>query len=134
MFCPVCESEYQPGITQCPDDSSQLVEKLTSANTLHDGSEASFRLLHTFNSPAEAEMVDELLQKNDIRSMVRGGSSDNLSPLLSSSAEGAAILVDQRDHDRAMELYTAFFGSDTSPLTGSTGDEDADEDDSEDDD
>ena len=129
MFCPVCESEYQPGITQCPDDNSQLVEKLTSANTLHDGSEASFRLLHTFNSPAEAEMVDDLLQKNDIRSMVRAGSSDNLSPLLSSTAEGAAVLVDQRDHDRAMELYTAFFGDDASPLTGGSEEDETDDED-----
>lgn len=128
MFCPVCESEYQPGITQCPDDNSQLVEKLTSANTMHDGSEASFRLLHTFNSPAEAEMVDEILQKNDIRSMVRAGSSDNLSALLSGTAGGAAILVDERDHERAMELYTAFFGNDASPLTGGTEDEETDED------
>lgn len=131
MFCPVCESEYQPGITMCPDDNSQLVERLTAANTLHDGSEASFRLLHTFNSPAEAEMIDDLLQKNGIRSMVRAGSSDTLSPLLSSTAEGAAVLVDERDHDRAMELYTAFFGNDASPLTGGSDD---DEDDEEDDD
>ena len=126
MFCPVCQSEYKPGITRCPDDNSQLVEKLTPANTLHDGSEASFRLLHTFNSPAEAEMVDDLLQKNNIRSMVRSGSSDNLSPLLSSTALGAAVLVDERDHERAMELYTAFFGNDASPLTGGS-DEDLNE-------
>jgi len=128
MFCPVCESEYQPGITTCPDDNSPLLEKLTATNTLHDDSEASFRLLHTFNSPAEAEMVDDLLQKNGIRSMVRG-SSDNLSPLLSSTAEGAAVLVDQRDHDRAMELYTAFFGNDASPLTGGSAEDEADDDD-----
>jgi hypothetical protein len=96
---------------------------------LHDGSEASFRLLHTFNSPAEAEMVDDLLQKNDIRSMVRAGSSDNLSPLLSSTAEGAAVLVDQRDHDRAMELYTAFFGDDASPLTGGSEEDETDDED-----
>jgi putative signal transducing protein len=118
MFCPVCESEYQPGITQCPDDNTQLVQRLNSSNTAHDGSEASFRVLHNFNSPPEAEMVNDLLSQNGIRSVVRSGGSDALSPLLSSTALGAAVLVDERDYDRARELYTAFFGDDATPLTG----------------
>ncbi|HKO60165.1 MAG TPA: DUF2007 domain-containing protein [Pyrinomonadaceae bacterium] len=130
MFCPVCESEYEAGIAKCPDDNTELVERLTPSNTLRDNSEASFRLLHTLNAPAEAEMVDDLLRKNGIRSMVRGGGADNLSPALSGTGEGAAVLVDQRDYDRAKELYAAFFGNDSSPFTGATEeDEENDEDD-----
>ena len=130
MFCPVCESEYEAGITQCPDDNTELVERLTASNTLHDNSEASFRLLHTFNVPAEAEMINELLQKNEVRSMVRAGGSDTLSPALSGTGEGAAVLVDERDYDRGLEIYTAYFGNDSSPLTGATDeDEEEDEDD-----
>ena len=129
MFCPVCESEYEEGIATCPDDNTELVERLTPSNTVHDNSEASFRLLHTFNVPAEAEMVDDLLQKNGIRSMVRGGGADNLSPALSGTGRGAAVLVDERDYDRAMEIYTAFFGSDASPLTGGSDEDDESEDD-----
>ena len=34
------------------------------------------------------------------------------------------MLVDERDFDRAQELYNAFFGSDTTPLTGTTIEED----------
>jgi len=127
MFCPVCESEYEAGITECPDDNSQLVEKLTPENTVHDGSEASFRVLHSFNSPAEAEMVQDLLSQNRVRSVVRSSGLDALSPLLSSSALGAAVLVDERDYDRAQELYSAFFGNDTTPLTGGDSDEDDEE-------
>jgi len=41
--------------------------------------------------------------------------------LLSATSEGAVILVDQRDADRAMEIYSAFFGGDTTPLTGGPG-------------
>jgi hypothetical protein len=123
MFCPVCESEYKTGITQCPDDNAQLVEKLNSSNTTHDGSEASFRVLHNFNSPAEAEMVNDILSQNGIRSAVRSGGADALSPLLSSTALGAAVLVDERDYDRAQELYSSFFGDDASPLTGGDDDE-----------
>lgn len=118
MFCPVCEAEYEPGVTRCPDDDTPLVEKLSPENAAHDNSEAQFIPLHKLGSPAEAEMVNDILQKNGIRSVVKAGWSDAFSPLLSSTAEGAVIFVDERDFDRAQELYSAFFGTDTTPLTG----------------
>jgi len=115
MICPVCEAEYEPGITQCPDDNATLVEKLTN---IHDESEASFVSLHNFGSPAEAEMVNDILTQNGIRSMVKSGGADAFSPLLSATWEGALIMVDERDVDRAREVYQSFFGADTTPLTG----------------
>lgn len=118
MFCPVCESEYGPGITHCVDDNTPLVERLTPENTLRDNSEARFVPLHNLGSPAEAEMVNDILQQNEIRSVVKSGGHDALSPLLSATSEGAEIFVDERDYDRAMEVYDAFFGKDTTPLTG----------------
>ena len=124
MFCPVCEAEYEPGITQCPDDETALVEKLTPENSFHDLSEASFVPLHKLGSPAEAEMVNDILRQNGIRSVVKAGGNDAFSPLLSATSEGAVILVDERDADRAAEIYRAFFGGDTSPLTGGALDED----------
>jgi hypothetical protein len=124
MFCPVCESEYEAGITRCPDDDTELVEHLTSENTLRDHSEARFVPLHNIGSPAEAEMVNDILAQNGIRSAVQSGGMDALSPLLSTTAPGAVVLVDERDYDRAQELYNAFFGNDTTPLTGTTLEED----------
>ena len=118
MFCPVCESEYQAGITRCPDDNSELVSRLTSENSLHDSSEAKFLPLHHLGSTAEAEMVNDIMVQNGIRSAVQSGGADALSPLLSSTSPGATILVDERDFDRAKDLYAAFFGDDTTPLTG----------------
>lgn len=118
MYCPVCEAEYQEGITECPDDNTALVERLTPENTLHDSSEASFVSLHSLGSPAEAEMVNDLLRQNDIRSVVKAGGADAFSPLLSATDVGAEIFVDERDYDRAVELYNSFFGADTTPLTG----------------
>jgi len=124
MFCPVCESEYQDGITSCPDDNSELVDRLTVENTGRDSSEAKFVPLHSLGSPAEAEMVNDILVQNGIRAAVQSGGADALSPLLSSTSPGATILVDERDFDRASELYAAFFGDDTSPLTGSSESDD----------
>lgn len=126
MFCPVCESEYEAGVTRCADDDTELVQRL-DPDTSHDDSEAKFTHLHHFNAPAEAEMVNDILRQNGIRSAVQSGALDALSPLLSSVGPGAAVLVDQRDYDRAFELYTAFFGDDISPLTG--GEEEEEEED-----
>ncbi len=125
MFCPVCESEYEAGIDVCPDDGTALVERLTSENTARDHSEARFVPLHNVGSPAEAEMVHDILTQNGIRSAVQSGGMDAFSPLLSTSAPGALIIVDERDLDRAQEIYQSFFGNDTTPLTGATdGEED----------
>ena len=127
MFCPTCEAEYEPGITRCPDDNTDLVERLTPENTVHDSSEARFVSLHKLGSPAEAEMVNDIFSQNDIRSVIKG-STDAFAPLLSATSEGAEIFVDERDYDRALELYNAFFGGDTTPLTGgSVDDEEEDE-------
>jgi|SRR5215207_9630287 len=125
MICPVCEAEYEPGITQCPDDNTALVERMPS--NLHDDSEARFVPLHNLGSPAEAEMVNDILNQNGIRSMVKSGGADAFSPLLSATNEGAVILVDERDADRALELYKSFFGADTTPLTGGPVDDEFDD-------
>jgi len=118
MFCPTCEAEYQPGITECPDDNTPLVDRLTAENAIHDDSEARFLPLHKLGSPAEAEMVNDILRQNGIRSVIKSGGADAFSPLLSATSEGAIVFVDERDADRAMEVYNAFFGGDTTPLTG----------------
>ena len=130
MSCPVCEAEYEAGITQCPDDNTPLVERLSPEDT-GDVSEAQFVPLRRLGSPAEAEMVNDMLRQNGIRSVVKSGGADAFSPLLSATAEGAVVLVDERDADRAMEIYNAFFGGDSTPLTGGTTEEEESEEDEE---
>lgn len=124
MFCPVCESEYKPGVKRCPDDGAELVEQLTPETTLHDHSAARFVTLHTLSSPAEAEMVSDILTQNGVRAVVQAGANDAFSPVFSAVSPGAAVLVDERDLDRAKELYASFFGEDTSPFTGPASAED----------
>ena len=123
MFCPVCESEYRTGTTQCPDDGAKLVERLNAEDGATDSSEARFVTLHTLSSPAEAEMVNDILRQNNVRSVVQSGANDAFSPVFSAVSPVAAVLVDERDLDRARELYASFFGADTSPLTGPAGED-----------
>src|SRR2546423_11288166 len=124
MFCPICEAEYNPGITRCPDDDSELVEALSPDTGASDDSNARFVTLHTLSSPAEGEMVSDLLRQNGVRAVVQSGANDAFSPVFSATAPGVAVLVDERDLDRAKELYSSFFGEDTSPLTGPAADDD----------
>lgn len=69
-------------------------------------------------------MVNDILRQNGIRAVVQSGASDQFSPLFSVMSPGAQVLVDERDLDRARELYASFFGDDTSPLTGPASEED----------
>ncbi len=69
-------------------------------------------------------MVSDILCQNDVRAVVQAGANDAFSPVFSAVSPGVAVLVDERDLDRARELYSSFFGEDTSPLTGTTMDED----------
>ena len=126
MYCPTCEAEYEAGITHCADDGAELVEKLTAEGGASDDSEARFVMLHTMSSPAEAEMVHDILRQNGIRAVIQSGGADAFSPLLSQVSPGG-VLVDERDFDRAQEIYSSFFGDDTSPLTGPASEENDEE-------
>src|SRR6185503_1907842 len=123
----VCEAEYNPGVTRCPDDDAELVERLTP-ETSSDDSEARFVTLHTLSSPAEGEMVADLLRQNGVRAAIQSGADDAFSAVFSAVSPGVAVLVDERDLDRGRELYASFFGDDTSPLTGPAAEGDEAED------
>jgi len=101
MFCPTCQSEYQPGITRCPDDDTELVESLVGAD-VPDDSEANFVTLHTLSSPAEAEMVTDILRQNDIRAVVQAGANDAFAPVFSAVSPGVAR-VGRRTGPRSRE-------------------------------
>jgi len=127
MFCPVCESEYQEGFTHCPDDDVELVKELSTEAGATDQSEARFVALHTLSMPAEAEMVNDILRQNGIRSVIQSGGNDAFAPVFSATSPGVAVLVDERDLDRAKEIYASFFGDDTSPLSGPAFDQSLEE-------
>jgi hypothetical protein len=110
-FCPNCEAEYREGITVCPDCETELVDKLTPENKIHDTSDGEPVPLQSFKTGTEADMVCQLLDKNGIRSFVEGG---NFAVIPSSFSQEVVVMVDERDLPRAIEIYEAFFDADQS--------------------
>jgi hypothetical protein len=114
-FCPNCEAEYREGIAVCPDCNVELVAELTQENKTHDTSEGEPVPLQSFKTGAEAEMVRELLEQNGIRSFVEGG---DFAVIPSSFSQEVVLMVDERDLDRAIEIYKAYFDAEsTAPVT-----------------
>jgi len=105
-FCPKCQAEYREGFTVCKDCEVNLVDELTPENIIYDLSEAEMVPLAYFKTPAEAQMVHELLEKRGVRSMVQGA-SDTIAAV--SGFTEVSVLVDERDVPRAKEIFDAYF-------------------------
>jgi hypothetical protein len=109
MFCPDCEAEYKEGFTSCPDCNVELVSELTPETRVHDIEAGTSVPLQSFKSSAEAEMVNELLVNNGIRSFVEGG---DFAVIPGSFSQEVVVMVDERDLSRAVEIYEAYFDAD----------------------
>lgn len=109
-FCPNCEAEYKAGIAVCPDCNYELVPELTPEAKVHDTSDHTFVSFRSCSNSAEADMVSELLERNGIRSLVTRGEVG----IFGTSFHGGAIMVDERDLARAVEIYEAYFSADAS--------------------
>jgi hypothetical protein len=109
-FCPNCESEYREGISICPDCNLELVEALTPDNKVHDTEEGEPVALQSFKTGAEAQMVRELLERNGLRSFVEGG---EFAVIPGSFSQEVVVMVDERDLSRAVEIYEAYFNSES---------------------
>ena len=109
-FCPNCEAEYRAEVAVCPDCQLDLVAELTADTRVHDISEGEPVRLQSFSNSAEAEMVRETLDRNGIRAFVEGG---DFAVIPSSFSQEVVVMVDERDLPRAIEIYEAYFNSET---------------------
>ncbi|HVF92394.1 MAG TPA: DUF2007 domain-containing protein [Blastocatellia bacterium] len=109
-FCPNCEAEYKEGITVCTDCNFELVPELTPDTTVHDKTDGEPVPFQSFKTSAEAEMAFNILEQNGIRAFVQGG---DFAVIPSSFSQEVVIMVDERDMDRAVEVYEAYFDADS---------------------
>jgi hypothetical protein len=86
----------------------ELVAELTPENKVHDTSEGEPVPFQSFKTGAEAEMVREMLDQNGIRSFVQGG---EFAVIPGSFSQEVVLMVDERDIERAVEIYNAYFDS-----------------------
>ncbi|HYK89282.1 MAG TPA: DUF2007 domain-containing protein [Acidobacteriota bacterium] len=109
-FCPSCRTEYREGFARCNECDVELVGALPSAESdKSDPEDMQLVELASFPNAAEAEMIRELLEGNDIDTVIRGDTD----PIgATSGAEPATLLVAQNDLTRAREIYEAFFAGD----------------------
>ncbi len=109
-FCPTCQTEYKTGSTRCTDCDTELVDSLPSTATSETEREGIQLVeLASFPNAPEAEMIQELLEGNDIGTVIRG----DVDPIgATSGAEPATLLVERKDLARAREIYDAYFAGD----------------------
>ncbi len=109
-YCPSCEAEYRDGVGRCSDCDVALVDALPERHgTEVEADSEALAELASFPVVAEADMIRELLESNGIHTVVRG-ESDPIGA--TSMAAPTTLLVEQRDVERARELYDAFFAGD----------------------
>ena len=111
-YCPECRSEYREGFTTCKECGVDLVASLPPERRPEDEHLVE---LASFQTTAEAGMLQELLEKNGIASVFHGASDPITAPAAAGSIE---LLVDEADLPRAEEICRAFFEA----QAGSEGD------------
>jgi len=108
-FCPECEAEYEAGISTCTDCLVPLVDVLPTEELGEppDLEEGDLVPMRNFANAAEANLVAGLLEENGIRAFVPGG---DFTVAPSGFSDEIVLMVDERDLDRAIALYDAYFG------------------------
>ena len=123
-FCPNCNCEYRPGFTRCSRCDVELVETVPEENDHLNRGELDLVTLASFPDPMEAQMFQELLESNGIDSMLQSDFNAGAGPF---TASPNAVLIQEIDFAKGLELYEQYFGGDR-PEAQDISTEDQDED------
>jgi len=105
-FCPACRAEYEDRTDRCESCGIRLVDALPEETADRETAGIELVDLADFSNVSEAEMIKEILEKNDIRTIQTG----EVDPIgITSGAAPVTLLVEQRYLPRARELYEAYF-------------------------
>jgi hypothetical protein len=125
-FCPACHCEYRPGFTRCTDCDIELVASLFEDNPVEpELGELELVDLGSFPDPMEAQMIQELLEKNGIITILQ---SDFNAGAGTFTASPNALLVRKVDFPKARELYEQYFEGDQTEDVALMDAEDQDDD------
>ncbi len=106
-FCPNCGIEYRAGFTRCTDCNAELVPSLPQELPAEGDTEpVELAELAAFPNASEAEMIQELLEDNNISTVLRG----DVDPLgVVPGSTNITLLVKQADLPEAQKLYEEYF-------------------------
>jgi hypothetical protein len=108
--CPECGTENEPQAAFCLNCRTALTDSPQEPDAAGDNAGLDLTELARFSTVAEAEMVKELLEQNEIRTVLTG-ETDPIGTV--SGATPIALLVEERDLQKGKELCEAYFsGSD----------------------
>ena len=109
-ICSNCGKENPAGAGRCIGCGSDLSAAESDVNAVQpDVNRSELVVLATFNTVAEADMVQELLENNGIISVLHG-ETDPFGA--AGRAEPITLSVETKDAAHAQELYEAFFAGD----------------------
>ncbi len=128
-FCPSCRCEYRMGFARCNDCSVELVDSLSeetreSSGESPDIGELELVELSSFPDPMRAQMIQELLEKNGVESILQSDFNAGAGPY---TASPNALLVRKADFLRAREIYEEYFEGDRAELYPDEESDDTDE-------
>ncbi len=108
-ICPECRTAYGAEVRRCAECDVDLVDCLPQEADPNGDDGLELVELASFPIYPEAEMIKEVLEGNGIRTVLRG-EADPIG--VASGATPTTLLVEERDADRAREIYEAYFAGD----------------------
>jgi hypothetical protein len=121
LCCPKCQMQYANQTNRCEVCNIPLVDfPLQRPESDGAGENLDLAELASFSNVSEAEMIQELLDHNDIKTIVSG----EMDPIgIASRAEATRLLVEKKDFMQALEIYQAYFSGDATENPQSGQDE-----------